>query len=93
MLAPVGVDFTNVSFSVTIPATEEESYGRFIIPEMFNITDDDINESDQSFALVAQLGSDVPDRFACFQRYINDTECFGRSGATDIIIEDNDCML
>ena len=94
MLAPVGDDFTNVPFSVTIPATEEESNGIFMIPEMFNVTDDDIHERWYSgSALVAQLGSDVPDRFACFQRYINDTKCFGRSGATQFIILDNDGML
>ena len=82
-----------MSFNVTIPTTEEESNGTFMIPEMFNVTDDDIHESLQRFALVAQLGSDIPDRFACFQRDINDTECFGKSGATQIIIEDNDGML
>ena len=66
LLAPVGDDFTNVSFSITIPATEEETYGRFTLPEMFNANDDNIDESDQGFALVVQLGRDVPDRFACF---------------------------
>ena len=82
-----------MSFNVTIPATEEGSSGTFMIPEMINVTDDDIHEPLQRFALVAQLGSDVPDRFACFQMLINDAECFGRSGATQIIIFDNDGML
>ena len=52
--------------------------------------DDVINEIDQSFALVGVLGDDVPDRFACFQRRIDDSLCFGRTGATTIRIEDND---
>ena len=93
MFAPVGDDFTNVPFSITIPATEEGSNGIFIIPEMFNVTDDDIDESVKRFALVAQLGRDVPDRFACFQRHIGDTECFGRSGATEITFFDDDGMI
>ena len=55
-----------------------------------NITiDDDIHEIKQSFALVAQLGDDVPDNFTCFQRHVGDTDCFGRTGATKIRIIDN----
>ena len=54
------------------------------------VIDDDVNEIEQSFALVAVLGDDVPDNFACFQRQVGDTECFGRTGATEIKIVDND---
>ena len=56
------------------------------------VIDDDVNEIQQSFALVAVLGDDVPDDFACFQRQVGDTECFGRTGATEIAIGDNDGM-
>ena len=89
----VGADFTNVSITITIPASEESALTTFVLPEMFDIIDDDINEIDQRFALVAQLGRDVPDRFACFQEQIGDTECFGRTGATEIRIADNDGMF
>ena len=59
--------------------------------ELENIThDDDIDEIEQSFALVAEIGGDVPDSFACFQRHVGDTECLGRTGATEIKIMDND---
>lgn len=85
----VGADFTNVSFTITIPASED-SATTFVVPEMFDVIDDNINEIDQSFALVGQLGSDVPERFACFQEQVGDTECFGRTGATEIRIADND---
>ena len=50
-----------------------------------------MNEIEQSFALVAEL-VDVPDNFACFQRLVGDTECFGRTGATEIKIMDDDGM-
>ena len=56
------------------------------------VIDDDVNEIEQSFALVAEIGDDVPDRFACFQRQVGNTECFGRTGATEIKIVDNDGM-
>ena len=51
---------------------------------------DEVAEIVQSFALVGELGDDVPEDFACFQRTQNDRECFGRTGATTIKIEDND---
>ena len=52
-----------------------------------------MNEITQSFALVAVLGDDVPKSFACFQRQLFDFGCFGRTGATRIIIVDNDGMF
>lgn len=78
-------------YNITITAIEEESNGIFMIPDTtLFIFDDNIDEIGQSFALVAQLGSDVPDSFTCFQKQIFDTECFGRCGATVITIVDND---
>ena len=62
----------------------------FVIPEEYEIIDDDIDEIEQSFALVAERGDDVPEKFTCFQRHASDTECFGRRGATEIVILDND---
>ena len=58
---------------------------------LWNITiDDDVDEIEQSFALIVEIGDDVPDRFTCFQIYVHDTDCFGRTGATEIRIKDND---
>ena len=81
----IGADFNSTSITITIPAGTE----KFELPNTFSF-DDEINEIDQSFALVGVLGDDVPDRFACFQRRTGDPNCFGRIGATTIIIEDND---
>ena len=82
----VDADFNTTSITITIPAGTKEEFeirNRFFF-------DDEINEIDQSFALVGVLGDDVPDRFACFQRRTSDPLCFGRTGATTIKIEDND---
>ena len=88
MLAFVGADFRAASITITIPAGTTE----FDISNRFSF-DDNINEMDQSFALVGVLGDDVPERFACFQRRTGDPLCFGRTGATTIRIEDNDGKL
>jgi hypothetical protein len=89
--AVAGVDFSSVAMTFTVPPNVDE----FVIPNFFTVVDDDINEIDQSFALVAELGPDVPDDFACFQIRDGDTECFGtgRLGATEIKIIDNDVMV
>ena len=64
-----GADFTNESFVVKIPSNEGSSEpSDYIIPQEFNVTDDDIDEVVQSFALVAEIGADVPESFTCFQR-------------------------
>ena len=51
-----------------------------------------MNEIEQDFALIGELGTDVPDSFACFQRRLGDERgCIaGRTGATTIQIIDND---
>ena len=81
----VDADFNTTSITITIPngTTEFEISNRFFF-------DDEINEIDQSFAIVGVLGDDVPDGFACFQRRTGDPLCFGRTGGTTIKIEDND---
>ena len=86
-----GVDFSSMAMTFTVPGNVDE----FVIPNFFTVADDDINEIDQSFALMAKLGSDVPDDFACFQIRDGDTECLGtgRLGATEIKIIDNDGRL
>ena len=66
----------------------------FIIPTTSvnfpTIVDDNIDEDEQGFALVAEIGSDVPDGISCFQIADGDTVCRGRRGATQIRINDND---
>ena len=95
MFIPIGDDFTDVNLTITIPATEDKFTGIFRVPDdkMFTVTDDYIIEFEESFALVAELGSDVPDSFTCFQRVVDDTECFGRTGVAEIIILDYIGML
>ena len=61
----------------------------FKIPTFFNIIDDDVNEVQQSFAIIAEI-IDVPEDISCFQRAIGEQICQGRRGATAIIITDND---
>ena len=86
-----GVDFSSMAMTFTVPQNADS----FDISNSFTVADDDINEIDQSFALVAELGPEVPDDLACFQIRAGDTECFGtgRLGATEIKITDNDGRL
>ena len=87
-----GDDFTDVPYTITVPATQDDPPGSidFVIPENFEVIDDDIDEIEQSFALVVEIGDDVPENFTCFQRQVGDSKCFGRRGATEIKIVDND---
>ena len=55
--------------------------------------DDDIDEDEQSFAVIAEIGPDVPDGVSCFQPHPGTVPCFGRKGATKIRINDNDSKL
>ena len=90
MLVSLGKDFTDDPSIVTIPASPNRS-GVFEIPSsVTDIIDDEIDEFDQSFILVAEIGDDVPDSFVCFQRQAIGDICMGRAGATEIRIVDND---
>ena len=84
-------DFTGTPITLEVPAaTTDDDAQVFELPNFFQVIDDDINEIEQSFAIVAELGPDVPDRIACFQLQAGDSGCFGRRGATEIRITDND---
>ncbi|CAI8022403.1 hypothetical protein GBAR_LOCUS13163 [Geodia barretti] len=48
---------------------------------------------EQSFAIVAEIGPDVPENISCFQIGVGSDVCFGRRGATEIRITDNDPMI
>ena len=63
---------------------------RYTLEQFFDIIDDNIDEDEQSFAIVAEIGPDVPDGVSCFQTALGETDCFGRRGATQIRILDND---
>ena len=88
-MLPSGDDFTNSSVTITVPANSQTME----IPQFFTVLDDDINEDEQNFAIVAEIGPDVPDGVVCFQTRVGETECHGRRGATEIRIRDNDCKL
>ena len=83
---PLGDDFTNEPLTITVPANQQ----RYTIEQFFNISDDNIDEDRQSFAIVAEIGPDVPDGISCFQTGVGQRECRGRQGATEIRITDND---
>ena len=96
----IGSDFSNASFVVVVPPSEGSTApSDFIIPQLFNITDDTINEVVKSFVLVAEIGVDVPEKFTCFQREEGETGCnvnmepTARFGAATIQINDNDGRL
>ena len=57
---------------------------------MFAIIDDTINENDEAFLIVAEVGTDTPDDVVCFLRDAVDTTCHGRMGAASVEIISND---
>ena len=88
-------DFSTTSTTITIPATASiaEETAVFSLPNtILSITNDEVNEIEQSFALIAEIGSDVPDSFACFQIAEGDRDCVldGRKGAARIRIVNDD---
>ena len=89
LFSPIVADFSNELVTVVVPAGSVT----FAIPLFFTIVDDDIDEDEQSFAVVAEIGPDVPDNVSCFHLGIGHTEFFGRRGTTEIRIGDNDCKL
>ena len=78
--------------TLTVPAAVTAGTQTYTIPItllLSVVVDDDINEVEQSFALVAEIEADPS--VSCFQAQIGATECFGQRGATEIVIRDNDC--
>ena len=80
-----GSDFSSGTINITIPANRMS----FEIQTLFSVIDDDINEFQQSFAIIADI-IDVPENISCFQRAFGERICHGRRGATAIRITDND---
>ena len=79
-------DFSDSFIDVTIPA----NHTTFIIPTFFTINDDNIDEDEQSFAIVAEI-LDMPEIILCSMTTPGIIHCFGTRGATEIRITDNDC--
>ena len=82
------VDFSSGAINFTIPANRK----LVEIPTFFTIDDDDINEVQQTFAIIADF-VDVPENIRCFKHAIGESLCQGRRGATAIRITDNDREL
>ena len=62
-------DFTDLPITIEVPAAMNDGVQEFELPELFQVIDDDIDEVEQSFAIVAELGPDVtefPFNFSCF---------------------------
>ena len=82
-----GADFTENAINITVPANSRE----YNIDAFFNITADNVDEDEQSFAVVAKIGQDVPANVSCFQIVDGQTGCTTeRRGATRIRISDID---
>ena len=79
-----------MALTIEVPAATTAGTQTFEVPHFFCVIDDNIDEIEQSFAVVAEIGPDVPASFSCFQFSAADAECFGRRGATEIRITDND---
>ena len=56
----LGVDFTTVLTSVTVPASISGGIQTFQLPQFYTVIDDNIDEFEQSFALIVEIGPDVP---------------------------------
>ena len=82
---PPDPDFSDSSIDVIIPAASRT----FEVPRFFTINDDNIDEDEQSFAIVAEI-LDVSEDISCFQTAPGTIPCFGTRGATEIRITDND---
>ena len=84
----LGTDFSDQCTTVTVPAATTLGIQSYTIPTFFTVDDDNINEVEQSFAIVAEIGPDVPyncfvegvglSDCSCFHTQVVETQCFGR---------------
>ena len=56
----LSIDFSNSSITITVPAATTPGFQTYTIPTFFTVVDDKINELEQSFGIVAEMGDDVP---------------------------------
>ena len=92
-LFSVDDDFSSSTIIVTVPANQNQGVQTFQLPKFFTVIDDNINEPDQVFAVIAEVGQDVPENYCCLLLYAGATDCFVGGGAARIIIKDNDRKL
>ena len=76
-------DFSADVIGIIIPADSKT----FAVSTFITINDDNIDEDEQNFAIVAEI-LDVPEDISCFQTAPGTIPCFGTRGAR---ITDNDC--
>ena len=84
----IGADFNQTTFVHNVSASSTTTnLGPFL-----EVINDTTNEREQSFAVIARIGDEVPDRFCCFQTQVGATTCIGdgRSGVARMRIEDDD---
>ena len=88
LLYPV-LDFIEEDTNTIVPQRSADR-GFFRLPRVLYMIDNDINENNESFTLVARVRN-IPDDVVCFKRDAYDTHCRGGVGATLITIIDDDC--
>ena len=54
---PPDPDFSDTPIAITVPADRTT----FELPPFYTVNDDNIDEDEQSFAIVAEIGPDVPE--------------------------------
>ena len=70
----LGADFSEQCTDIIVPAAGSQTY---IIQKFFTVDDDDLNEVEQSFALIAELGDDIPSNcFVVMEGFGRDCSCF-----------------
>ena len=87
-----GSDFTGEPNSMVVGPTERNplAMSSLTFHPPFEIVDDKVNENEERFYLIAEVGPDVPKDVVCFLREAGDTTCHGQVGAAQIDIIDND---
>ena len=84
----LGADFSDECATVTVPAAATPGTQTYTIQKFFTVDDDELNEIEQSFALIAVIETDVPSNCVHIVEDVVLNYC--GSGATEIRITDND---
>ena len=80
-----GSDYNQTEIILMIPASTTSRS----VKHIFQTIDDSINEIEQFYTIIGEIGEEVPLRTACFRVSIG-SECIGRKGATGVRIRDDD---
>ena len=82
------LDYNATQIVLIVNASEVER----TVKQPIIIYEDDIDEIEQRFIIIGELGPDVPDNTVCFRVNQGDSGCIGngRKGATGVGINDND---